>query len=42
MDAKSALIAAFLNSTLSKMGSMKVHDWLSKMLYSELKNMNAE
>jgi Fe-S cluster assembly protein SufD len=42
MDAKSALIAAFLNSTLSKMGSMKVHDWLSKMLYSELKNMNTE
>lgn len=40
-DAESALIAAFLNSTLSKMGSTQVHDWLSRMLSSELKNMNS-
>jgi|TARA_B110000211_G_scaffold70678_1_gene81827 Fe-S cluster assembly scaffold protein SufB len=39
-DARSALIAAFLNSTLSKMGSPQVHEWLSKMLSSELKSMN--
>jgi len=39
-DARSALVAAFLNSTLSKMGTAEVHDWLSRLLTSELKIMN--
>ena len=39
-DARSALIAAFLNSTLTKMGSTYLHGWLSKLLTSELDVMN--
>jgi Fe-S cluster assembly protein SufD len=39
-DARSALIAAFLNSTLTKMGSSYLHTWLSKLLTSELDIMN--
>jgi len=39
-DARSALIAAFLNSTLVKMGSTSLHEWLSKLLTSELDVMN--
>ena len=39
-DARSALIAAFLNSTLTKMGSANLHNWLSKLLTSELDVMN--
>ena len=39
-DARSALIAAFLNSTLTKMGSPVLHGWLSKLLTSELEVMN--
>ena len=35
-EARSALIAAFLNSTLSEMGSDSLHDWLVGLLNSEL------
>jgi len=35
-EARGALIAAFLNSTLSEMGSESLHDWLVKLLNSEL------
>ena len=30
------LIAAFLNSTLSEMGSPEMHDWLVEMLTDDL------
>jgi Fe-S cluster assembly protein SufD len=36
-DAKDALIAAFLNSTLSEMGSTGLHQWLSNNLQDDLK-----
>ena len=35
-DAKAALIAAFLNTTLSQMGSEKTHEWLIELLSEEL------
>ena len=35
-DAKAALIAAFLNTTLSQMGSEKTHEWLIDLLSEEL------
>jgi Fe-S cluster assembly protein SufD len=35
-EARSALIAAFLNATLSEMGSESLHDWLVRLLGSEL------
>lgn len=35
-EARSVLIAAFLNSTLSEMGSEALHDWLIILLSSEL------
>ena len=39
-EARSALIAAFLNSTLSEMGSDSLHDWLVGLLDSELRDSN--
>ena len=38
-DAKRALIAAFLNSTLSEMGTEKLHHWLVDMLSQELEGL---
>ena len=38
-DAKDALIAAFLNSTLSEMGSETLHQWLAGNLQYELKSL---
>jgi Fe-S cluster assembly scaffold protein SufB len=38
-DAKDALIAAFLNSTLSEMGSELLHQWLANNLQDELKSL---
>ena len=38
-DAKDALIAAFLNSTLSEMGSEILHQWLADNLQDELKSL---
>ena len=38
-EARSALIAAFLNSTLSEMGSNSLHDWLVGLLNSELRDL---
>ena len=38
-DAKDALIAAFLNSTLSDMGSDLLHQWLANNLQDELKSL---
>ncbi|MED5273899.1 MAG: SufD family Fe-S cluster assembly protein [Candidatus Thermoplasmatota archaeon] len=35
-QAKSVLIAAFLNSTLTEMGSQEMHDWLVEMLSDDL------
>jgi len=40
-EARSALIAAFLNSTLSEMGSDSLHDWLVGLLNSELRTPEA-
>ena len=40
-EARSALIAAFLNSTLSQMGSDSLHDWLVGLLNSELRTRGA-
>ena len=40
-EARSALIAAFLNSTLSEMGSDSLHDWLVGLLNSELRTPDA-
>jgi Fe-S cluster assembly protein SufD len=40
-EARSALIAAFLNSTLSEMGSDTLHDWLVGLLNSELRTPDA-
>ena len=40
-EARSALIAAFLNSTLAEMGSEELHDWLTKLLTSELNVLEA-
>ena len=37
-DARGALIAAFLNSTLSEMGSDVLHDWLVRLLTVELES----
>jgi Fe-S cluster assembly scaffold protein SufB len=38
-DAKDALIAAFLNSTLSEMGSETLHQWLAGNLQDKLKSL---
>ncbi|MBV23178.1 MAG: hypothetical protein CMA53_03670 [Euryarchaeota archaeon] len=38
-DAKDALIAAFLNTTLSEMGSETLHQWLAENLQDELKTL---
>ena len=38
-DAKDALIAAFLNTTLSEMGSDTLHQWLAENLQDELKTL---
>jgi Fe-S cluster assembly protein SufD len=38
-EAKDALIAAFLNSTLSEMGSETLHQWLAGNLQDELKSL---
>ena len=38
-DAKDALIAAFLNTTLSEMGSDILHHWLAESLQDELKSL---
>jgi Fe-S cluster assembly protein SufD len=40
-EARSALVAAFLNSTLSEMGSDSLHDWLVGLLNSELRTPDA-
>mgnify|MGYP001995624751 CR=1 FL=1 len=40
-DAKSALIAAFLNSTLSEMGSEMLHEWLVGVLTRQLEALEA-
>ena len=40
-DAKKALIAAFLNSTLSEMGSQSLHEWLVAILTSKLETLEA-
>jgi Fe-S cluster assembly protein SufD len=40
-EARSTLIAAFLNSTLSEMGSDSLHDWLVGLLNSELHTPDA-
>ena len=39
-DARGALIAAFLNSTLSEMGSDVLHGWLVRLLTVELESRN--
>ena len=38
--AKSVLIAAFLNSTLSEMGGVEIHDWLVSELSAQLETLN--
>jgi|TARA_B100000959_G_scaffold98598_1_gene104287 Fe-S cluster assembly protein SufD len=38
-DARIALITAFLNSTLSEMGSSTLHDWLVELLVGELESL---
>jgi len=38
-DARRALIAAFLNSTLSEMGSESLHNWLVEILTEELEGL---
>ena len=40
-DAKRALIAAFLNSTLSEMGSQSLHEWLVAILTRELETLES-
>ena len=40
-EARSALIAAFLNATLSEMGGDSLHDWLVRLLADELHNLGA-
>tara|TARA_B100001250_G_scaffold142155_1_gene121646 strand:- start:93 stop:1196 length:1104 start_codon:yes stop_codon:yes gene_type:complete len=40
-DAKRALIAAFLNSTLSEMGGVALHEWLVSELTLQLEALNA-
>ena len=35
------VIAAFLNSTLSEMGSEELHDWLIVILSSELERLGS-
>ena len=40
-EARRVLIAAFLNSTLSEMGSEKLHDWLIVILSSELERLGS-
>jgi len=40
-DAKRALIAAFLNSTLSEMGSEQLHEWLVGVLSRELESLES-
>ena len=39
-EARDSLISAFLNSTLSKMGSEKLHEWLIGLLSDELEALN--
>ena len=38
--ANSVLIAAFLNSTLSEMGGVEIHDWLVSELSAQLETLN--
>ena len=40
-EARRVLIAAFLNSTLSEMGSEELHDWLIVILSSELERLGS-
>ena len=40
-EARRVLIAAFLNSTLSEMGSEALHDWLVVLLSSELERLGS-
>ena len=40
-EARRVLIAAFLNSTLSEMGSENLHDWLVVLLSSELERLGS-
>ena len=40
-EARRVLIAAFLNSTLSEMGSEALHDWLIVLLSSELERLGS-
>ncbi len=40
-DAKRSLIAAFLNATLSEMGSEQLHEWLVKVLSRQLESLEA-
>ena len=40
-EAKRVLIAAFLNATLSEMGSEALHDWLIVLLSSELERLDS-
>ena len=40
-EAKRVLIAAFLNATLSEMGSEAVHDWLIVLLSTELERLDS-
>ena len=40
-EARRVLIAAFLNSTLSEMGSEMLHDWLIALLSSELERLGS-
>ena len=40
-EAKDALIAAFLNSTLVEMGSDALHSWLAEHLQDELEDLNS-
>ena len=40
-EARSVLIAAFLNSTLSEMGSEALHDWLIILLSTELERLGS-
>jgi len=40
-DARGALIAAFLNSTLSEMGSDVLHGWLAGLLTVELESLDS-
>ena len=40
-ESRRVLIAAFLNSTLSEMGSETLHDWLIVLLSSELERLGS-